>query len=359
MGEAKLDIDHVYTWVNPADQTLNGVRSSFAGLTKAADEEYAVGAARYRDNGELKYSLLLAAKFLPFVRNTYVFGAGGEPEWLHELGPRVIWIEQQSVIPNDMGPFFQSDAVEAFIYRIPGLSEHYLYSNDDFFIASPHTAEDFFDARGRARVAVNARPVAISRFAIFRKSEENTIRAMRGRLDLPGYQASRPSLFEDRRLRRLREDIYRWFDLKRRGLPMINNLSHVTQPYTKSLWQSFHAVFSTELNRLFAHRVRSADSIYVNMLYQYFARSVDAAVFRLATDHRTLNRDKPQSQRDRLRRELQDPNVNVTRFCLNDNPADPDDGWPEYCEEILSDLLSTYARPRDHDASAQITLSNK
>ena len=45
--------------------------------------------------------------------------------------------------PEDL-PTFNSHAIEHNIYKIKGLSERFLYMNDDFFFGQYITLEDFY-----------------------------------------------------------------------------------------------------------------------------------------------------------------------------------------------------------------------
>src|SRR6185312_8847543 len=41
-------------------------------------------------------------------------------------------------------PTFNSRVIEAAMWRIPGLSEHFIYANDDMFLNAPVSPENFF-----------------------------------------------------------------------------------------------------------------------------------------------------------------------------------------------------------------------
>jgi hypothetical protein len=52
-------------------------------------------------------------------------------------------------------PTYNSQAIEACLHRIPGLSEHYLYLNDDFLLGREVSPEDFFTPAGLAKVRLS------------------------------------------------------------------------------------------------------------------------------------------------------------------------------------------------------------
>ncbi|MDE5609909.1 MAG: hypothetical protein K2I66_05980, partial [Bacteroidales bacterium] len=66
-------------------------------------------------------------------------------------------------------PVFNTNSVETMVWRIPGLSEHYIYFNDDFLFVNPVKPEDFFD---NGKIVAYVRPYSYKKVARkrFRKS---------------------------------------------------------------------------------------------------------------------------------------------------------------------------------------------
>lgn len=54
-------------------------------------------------------------------------------------------ITHDKFIPKEYLPTFNSCTIEMFLWNIPGLSENFLYANDDFFVVNPTKAEDYFE----------------------------------------------------------------------------------------------------------------------------------------------------------------------------------------------------------------------
>lgn len=106
----------------------------------------------YRDNDELKYSLRSVAKNAPWINHIYIVtGFGQVPKWLDTDNPRVTIVPQESILPPDASPVFNSCAIEASLANIPGLSEHFILANDDMFFNEPTSWNYFFDRAGRAK----------------------------------------------------------------------------------------------------------------------------------------------------------------------------------------------------------------
>ncbi len=99
---------------------------------------------RYRDWGTLKYLLRGIEQCMPFIDNVFlvVSGESQVPSWVSE---RLKVVLHSDIIPSEFLPVFNSTAIEMFLHRIPGLSEQYIYFNDDFFPLNPMSATDFFE----------------------------------------------------------------------------------------------------------------------------------------------------------------------------------------------------------------------
>ncbi|MGC5083508.1 capsule biosynthesis protein CapC, partial [Escherichia coli] len=73
------------------------------------------------------------------------------PEWLADH-PKVTIVRSEEFFADpSVLPTHNSHAVEAQLHRIPGLAEHFLYSNDDMFFGRPVTPELFFSGAGITR----------------------------------------------------------------------------------------------------------------------------------------------------------------------------------------------------------------
>jgi hypothetical protein len=81
---------------------------------------------------------------MPFVRTVHLVVSNVEqvPEWLDQSKIHVVL--HKEIIPESLLPTFNSTTIEMFLYRIPGLAEHFIYSNDDMFPINSMSAEDFF-----------------------------------------------------------------------------------------------------------------------------------------------------------------------------------------------------------------------
>ncbi|XP_059170682.1 N-acetylglucosamine-1-phosphotransferase subunits alpha/beta-like [Physella acuta] len=104
-----------------------------------------VASNRFEDNEELRYSLRSLERFAPWVRHIYIVTNGQIPYWLNLDSPRVTVITHEEIFQNTSYlPTFSSPGIEANIHRIPGLSDKFLYLNDDVMFGSPVWPDDFY-----------------------------------------------------------------------------------------------------------------------------------------------------------------------------------------------------------------------
>ena len=76
--------------------------------------------------------------YAPWVRNIYLVTDDQVPDWLDTSCPDVKVVSHREIFANQADlPTFNSHAIESQIHRIEGLSEHFLYLNDDFFVGRP------------------------------------------------------------------------------------------------------------------------------------------------------------------------------------------------------------------------------
>ncbi|MDG2193442.1 MAG: hypothetical protein P8K77_01045 [Polaribacter sp.] len=102
---------------------------------------------RYQDNQELKYSLRSVEKHLPWVRKIFIVTDNQVPPFIDTSHPKIEIVNQSDIIPKKIGQTYNSVIIEYFIYKIPDLSEHFLYANDDMFVNANVSPSFFFKER--------------------------------------------------------------------------------------------------------------------------------------------------------------------------------------------------------------------
>ena len=144
-----LPIDVVYTWVDYDDPDWRRLYdAAMADGEEPADRDRS-GAARFLSRRELMYSLRSVEENLPWVRTIHVLTNCAKPAWLGDR-PDIRWIDHSEVMAERHLPTFNSHAIESCLHRIEGLSEHFVYLNDDMFINERMRKRDVFTPSGQS-----------------------------------------------------------------------------------------------------------------------------------------------------------------------------------------------------------------
>ena len=133
-------IDIVVTWVDGSDPVWMVKKAQHTGVTKTEENTN----VRYRDWDTLKYWFRGIEKFAPWVRYVYFITDNQKPEWLNIDHPKLKWVKHTDFIPAEYLPTFNSNTIEWNLHRIKGLSENFVYFNDDVFLIKETSPEDFF-----------------------------------------------------------------------------------------------------------------------------------------------------------------------------------------------------------------------
>lgn len=146
MGNLHTDIDLIYLWVDGNDPKWQAKKRIFTGAVSDHSETNNKG--RYISNDELKYALRSAEKHAPWIRKIFIVTDDQRPEWLNTDGSRVQVIDHKDIMPAEVLPCFNSTVIEYFLHRIPGLSDRFLFANDDMFFNADLTPGFFFGEDG-------------------------------------------------------------------------------------------------------------------------------------------------------------------------------------------------------------------
>lgn len=135
-----MPIDIVVPWVDDTDPIWLEKKERFTGVEVKEGNTN----VRYRDWDTLKYWFRGVEKFAPWVRYVYFITDNQKPEWLNTDHPKLKWVKHTDFIPNEYLPTFSCQAIEWNLHRIDGLSENFVYFNDDVFLINNTVPDDFF-----------------------------------------------------------------------------------------------------------------------------------------------------------------------------------------------------------------------
>ena len=99
---------------------------------------------RWRSWGTEHTLIRLVRKNMKFVGNIIILLARESQvqPWMEDDGIRIVF--HRDFIPKRYLPTYNSRTIEMFLHKIDGLSEDFLYGNDDMFPLSPLDESDFF-----------------------------------------------------------------------------------------------------------------------------------------------------------------------------------------------------------------------
>lgn len=151
-------IDFVVTWVDGNDSAWRKEKAKYDPSFDKGNTD-----ARYREWDQFHYWFRAVEKYAPWVRRVYLVTWGHVPQWLNLEHPKLVVIKHGDYIPPEYLPTFSSIPIELNMHRIPGLSEHFVYFNDDMYLSRPVQPEDFF-VQGLPKYAAIAKPVRNYRY---------------------------------------------------------------------------------------------------------------------------------------------------------------------------------------------------
>lgn len=248
-----MDIDFVITWVDMNDPKWQADFSKYSG--RKENTKNGVSEARFRDNGFLRYWFRGVEKFAPWVRRIHFVTSGQKPEWLDESNPKINLVNHKDYIPEEFLPTYNSVVIERYIHRIPGLADHFVYFNDDFYIINTIAPTRFFR---------NGMPCDIAAF-LYNPSLSQWYKRIKNNLKIINRH------FDKREV--MRRDRDKWFHksygskarwnylLKPYGKFITLRTPHNAQPYLKSTFEEVWAVAGKELTETSVNRFRALNDL--------------------------------------------------------------------------------------------------
>lgn len=100
---------------------------------------------RWKNNGEAEYVIKSIRKFAPWIRKIFIVVSRESqiPDWLPD--DVIVVLHSDLFLNKGHLPTFNSTSIEANLFRIKGLSEHWIYFNDDCFLGNNVTPDDFLE----------------------------------------------------------------------------------------------------------------------------------------------------------------------------------------------------------------------
>jgi hypothetical protein len=150
--DVSFDIDCVLTWVNSGDEEWQKLYLKH----QSAEINDNNGLSRFLSRDELKFSLRSLEKNAEWIRKIFIVSNCKPPLWIDTDNSKIRWVYHEETMDTQNLPTFNSHAIEASLHKIDGLSEHFIYLNDDFFLARPAKKSDFFYSNGLAKIRLES-----------------------------------------------------------------------------------------------------------------------------------------------------------------------------------------------------------
>ena len=132
-------IDIVIPWVDGSDPEWRASKAMYS-----SKEDYGNNDERFRDWDLLKYWFRGVEKYAPWIHKIHFITCGQLPSWLNINHPKLHFVKHADYIPAEYLPTFSANPIELNMHRIEGLSEKFIYFNDDSYIIDEVTPDDFF-----------------------------------------------------------------------------------------------------------------------------------------------------------------------------------------------------------------------
>jgi hypothetical protein len=307
--DVDFPIDVVYTWVDGSDSEWQARKAAVhSGIGLGELNEFASNESRFLSRDELRYSLRSLDMYAGWVRHVYLVTDRQVPSWLDTSNPRLTVVDHRDLF-GDRGrlPTFNSHAIESQLHHIPGLSEHYLYLNDDVFFGRPVGPEKFFAGNGLAHFFTSTAKIGLGPTGAF------------DRPVMSGAKNNRDRLFKD-------------FDRA-----LTNKFKHVPHTQRRDVLLELEERFAEDFAETARHQFRDpADLSIAASLHHYYAfltgRAVEGRIRYFYADIAA-----PETA-GRLRRMLRTRDYDA--FCLNDHDSSGLD--PLIQQRMLHDFLDAY-----------------
>ena len=284
-------IDLVYLWVDGNDPEWQAKKRAFTGNISAVNSN-----DRYSDNDELKYSLRSIEKYAPWINRVFIVLDSRPPCWLNTNNPKIKIVNSEEILSESAIPCFNSVILEHHLYKLAGLSEHFIYANDDMLLNKPVSPDVFFNKNGFPIIRFIRKP--LRQFFTFYREKILRKKPLQYRKTI----ANASDLVKGR------------FGVYYSGMPHHNIDSYLKSDQQRVAEEMFHK----EITTTFTNHVRNFNDIQ-RVIYQYVALAEKRGTLRYVSEKESifvgLHNDKQFKKLE---------NTSPIFFCMNDNVSATD-----------------------------------
>jgi len=238
---SKFEIDVVIAWVDGNDENHSKKLAQYVENKSSLSQKGFL--TRFYQVNEIEYCIKSIRKFAPYVNTIFIVTDEQTPSFLLEnpinpefenikiIDHKVIFEGYENYLPT-----FNCYPIETMLYRIPKLSEHFIYFNDDMFLINPTQVSDFFDENGY--------PVLRGKWRSFDKS------GIKDYLKKIGLKKKRISKITYKKAHENSAELL--------GLKRYFKLDHTPFPIRKSVFMSYFEKNPSKLIQNIKHRFRDS-----------------------------------------------------------------------------------------------------
>lgn len=251
-------IDFVVLWVDGSDPKWLEKKKKYKPDLCVKDE-----IVRYRDWGFFNYWFRAVEQYAPWVHHIYLVTDEQVPEWLNTDNSKLTVVDHTEIIDKEYLPTFNASAIELNIHKIPGLSEHFVYFNDDTFLGAPTKPADYFkDGKPVDAMILNA-STGMNRDEQYAYLQFNNAVIINRHFDKRKVVSSNP---------------FNWLNLKygkfllrtitQMGYPYFSGFKpmHMPTPMLVSTYEKIWDVEGAVLNETTSHKFRHRNDVNQNLI---------------------------------------------------------------------------------------------
>ncbi len=155
-------------------------RNYYLGLEKKTGAHPGALPTRFASSNEIRYCVLSILTFAPFIRNIFIVTDEQDPDLYEDIRARfpekadcLRIVDHKEIFRGyeQYLPTFNSSSIHTMIWRIEGLSENFIYFNDDMILIREFKPEDWF---------IGGRPVLRGKWLLppYRKLIGNSLKVL-------------------------------------------------------------------------------------------------------------------------------------------------------------------------------------
>ncbi|ORX53268.1 hypothetical protein BCR32DRAFT_288110, partial [Anaeromyces robustus] len=241
------NISILYTWVDGSDIDFLEEKSKYNGGERDIN-------SRFRSADELRYSIRSVEKYLPWHEgNIYILTAQQIPQWLNTTNSKIKMVYHKDVIPKHVTPTYDSGTIELYLDKIPGITEQFLFFNDDVFLNNYVHPAFFFTTKEHYPKIYLERLVKFNKKMVHKELNRNDI----------NNNFYSISYHTDLIIKKYFDPKFKYYYLE-----------HTVHVFYRDLMEPFRQLFENELNVVISDRFRNPykpHTLYLFLMFQHYA----------------------------------------------------------------------------------------